>query len=167
MANIAVAWRAGSCHPCFGQHCCSNPRFVAASWSSARPRSTRAAPLNCIWIHSFLAPCCGALLNTGFHRDATAPSLGCPAGVAWVLAPKFALVRRRCFDLHLHPQILRCGSLSILCFGGFCDHGSESCELLSAGATASAPFLMDHAKLIDSVETSVFDCDSGYLILEP
>jgi len=35
-----------------------------------------------------------------------------------------------------------------------------------AGATASAPFLTDHAKLINSVETFVFDCD-GVVSLFP
>lgn len=35
----------------------------------------------------------------------------------------------------------------------------DSCALIHSGATASAPFLTDHAKLIDSVETFIFDCD--------
>jgi hypothetical protein len=37
-------------------------------------------------------------------------------------------------------------------------------SLLScAEAPASAPFLTDHAKLIDSVETFIFDCDGALL----
>lgn len=44
-----------------------------------------------------------------------------------------------------------------------CD--DDSSFFVVADVTASAPFLTDHAKLIDSVETFIFDCDGMWVLV--